>query len=320
MTVFVTGGAGFIGSHVCERLLERGHRVLCLDDLNDYYSPQWKLANLEVSRSHQSFTFIHGTLLDYTRLHDLFKKYKPQQVIHLAARAGVRPSLRDPRLYETTNGRGTLNILEVCREFKLSRLIYTSSSSVYGERLDMPLKETDPIRNPISPYGAAKYASEKMCSVYQQLTGMEVNVIRPFTVYGPRQRPDMAIFKFTRMIDEGQTIPLFGDGSTARDYTYIGDFVDGLEKSLEFGDGFQVFNLGGSQTTRLIDLVGTISKCLGKKADIDFQPTQPGDVPLTLADITKARNLLGYEPRTTVPEGIAKFVEWYREAASAGRV
>ncbi len=320
MDIFITGGAGFIGSHTCERLLKRGHSVVCLDDLNDYYSPEVKHRNLETCHTFDNFTFIEGSLLDSDLLNQTFQDHRPKTVIHLAARAGVRPSLRDPKLYEQTNGRGTLNILELCREFEIGRLVYTSSSSVYGERLNMPLKETDTITNPISPYGAAKFASEKICSVYQGLTGMDINVIRPFTVYGPRQRPDMAIFKFTRMIDQGQTIPLFGDGSTARDYTFVDDFVSGLERAIDFGDGFQIFNIGGSQSTRLIDLVRTISECLGKEADIDFQPTQPGDVPLTLADISKARELLGYEPTTTVPEGIAKFVDWYREAVSSKRV
>ncbi|MCA9436172.1 MAG: GDP-mannose 4,6-dehydratase [Candidatus Omnitrophica bacterium] len=318
-TLLVTGGAGFIGSHVCERLLDRGFRVVCLDDLNDYYSPDWKWANLEKSRSCESFQFVRGSLLDLGLLRDLFDREAPSAVLHFAARAGVRPSLRDPKLYEATNGRGTLNILELCREFKMSRLIYTSSSSVYGERFNMPLRETDPIMNPISPYGAAKYASEKMCQVYQSLTGMDLNVIRPFTVYGPRQRPDMAIFKFTRMIDRGLSIPLFGDGSTARDYTFISDFVDGVEKALHFSGGFRIFNLGGSHSTRLIDLVHTISEALDKKPEIEFQPTQPGDVPLTLADISRARDELGYEPKISVPEGIQRFVDWYRSSAQVGR-
>lgn len=312
----MTGGAGFIGSHACERFLSRGHRVVCLDDLNDYYDPDRKIANLKLSRTSPHFTFVRGSLLDFPLLRSVFEGHRPDQVVHLAARAGVRPSLRDPKLYEETNGRGTLNILDLCREFNLSRLVYTSSSSVYGERRDMPLRETDPILNPISPYGAAKYGSEKMCAVYQRMTGMDLNVIRPFTVYGPRQRPDMAISKFTRMIDQGEPIPIFGDGSTARDYTYIDDFIDGLERAMEFGDGFQIFNIGGSDSTRLIDLVQVLSERLGKVAHIEFQPTQPGDVPLTLADISKARGLLGYEPRVSVPEGLARYVEWFRETAS----
>lgn len=315
-TLLVTGGAGFIGSHACERFVSRGHRVVCLDDLNDYYDPDRKIANLEVCRQSPRFVFVQGSLLDFPLLRSIFGGHRPDQVVHLAARAGVRPSLRDPKLYEETNGRGTLNILDLCREFNLSRLVYTSSSSVYGERRDMPLRETDPILNPISPYGAAKYGSEKMCAVYQRMTGMDLNVIRPFTVYGPRQRPDMAISKFTRMIDQGEPIPIFGDGSTARDYTYIDDFIDGLERSLEFGDGFQIFNIGGSHSTRLIDLVQILSERLGKEARLEFQPTQPGDVPLTLADISKARSLLGYEPRVSVPEGLARYVEWFRETAS----
>ena len=315
-TILVTGGAGFIGSHVCERFLHKGHQVVCLDNLNDYYSPQRKLSNLEICRAFKTFTFIQGDLLDSDLLDQVFREHSVERVIHLAARAGVRPSLRNPRLYEETNGRGTLNILEMGRKYEVPRIVYTSSSSVYGERLDMPLSETDPITNPISPYGAAKLASEKICSVYQRLTGMEINVIRPFTVYGPRQRPDMAIYKFTRMIDTGQPVPLFGNGTTARDYTFIEDFVNGLEKVFDFGDGFQIFNIGGSRSTQLKDLVQTISKHLGKEAEIQFQPTQPGDVPLTLADIGKARSLLGYEPRTTVDEGIAKFVDWYRTTAT----
>lgn len=313
MNILVTGGAGFIGSHVCERLLRDGHSVWAFDDLNDFYSPAIKQANL---RSLQSLalplTFVHGDLTDAAAVEEVFASAQIDQVIHLAARAGVRPSLQQPALYQRVNVEGTVNLLEAARARKVRKVTIASSSSVYGVNAKVPFSEADPIFSAISPYAASKLACEALGHVYHHVYGMDIAMLRFFTVYGPRQRPDLAIHKFASLISAGKAIPVFGDGSTARDYTYVTDTVDGILACTRQEFGFDVFNLGESQTVRLDYLIALLEKSLGKTAVIDRQPPQPGDVPITYADITKARTKLGYSPVVKIETGIPKFVEWFR--------
>ncbi len=313
MNFLVTGGAGFIGSHVCERLLLEGHRVWAVDDLNDFYDPLIKRRNLqELKELGRSFEFIHADLTDVRAVNELFGSVKFDQVIHLAARAGVRPSLDQPVLYLRVNAEGAVNLLEAARRNGVRKLTMASSSSVYGVNAKIPFCESDAIFSAVSPYAASKLASEALGHVYHHLYGLDIAMVRFFTVYGPRQRPDLAIHKFTRLIDAGKPIPVFGDGSTARDHTYITDILDGVFACTRQEFGFEIFNLGESQTIRLDRLIELIEKALGKKAVIDRQPLQPGDVPITYADITKAREKLGYDPKVKAELGIPLFVEWFR--------
>lgn len=312
MNFLVTGGAGFIGSHVCERLLREGHSVCAFDDLNDFYAPALKQANL---RSLQSlalpFTFVHGDLTDGAAVEEAFASAQFDQVIHLAARAGVRPSLQQPALYQRVNVEGTVNLLEAARARKVRKITIASSSSVYGVNAKVPFSEADPIFSAISPYAASKLACEALGHTYHHVYGMDIAMLRFFTVYGPRQRPDLAIHKFASLISAGKSIPVFGDGSTARDYTYVTDTVDGVMACTRQEFGFDIFNLGESQTVRLDYLIALLEKALGKTANIDRQPPQPGDVPITYADISKARAKLGYNPTVKIEAGIPKFVEWF---------
>ncbi len=312
MNILVTGGAGFIGSHVCERLLRDGHSVCAFDDLNDFYAPALKQANL---RSLQSlalpFTFVHGDLTDGAALEEAFASAQFDQIIHLAARAGVRPSLQQPALYQRVNVEGTVNLLEAARARKVRKVTIASSSSVYGVNAKVPFSEADPIFSAISPYAASKLACEALGHTYHHVYGMDIAMLRFFTVYGPRQRPDLAIHKFASLINAGKSIPVFGDGSTARDYTYVTDTVDGVLACTRREFGFNIFNLGESQTVRLDYLISLLEKSLGKTANIDRQPPQPGDVPITYADISKARTKLGYHPTVKIEAGIPKFVEWF---------
>ena len=312
MNFLVTGGAGFIGSHVCERLLRDGHSVCAFDDLNDFYAPALKQANL---RSLQSlalpFTFVHGDLTDGAAVEDVFASAQFDQVIHLAARAGVRPSLQQPALYQRVNVEGTVNLLEAARARNVRKVTIASSSSVYGVNAKVPFSEADPIFSAISPYAASKLACEALGHTYHHVYGMDIAMLRFFTVYGPRQRPDLAIHKFASLISAGKAIPVFGDGSTARDYTYVTDTVDGILSCTRQEFGFDIFNLGESQTVRLDYLISLLEKSLGKAAKIDRQPPQPGDVPITYADISKARAKLGYNPTVKIEAGIPKFVEWF---------
>jgi UDP-glucuronate 4-epimerase len=313
MHFLVTGGAGFIGSHVCERLLDLGHAVWSLDDLNDFYDPAIKRRTLnEIQKHGKSFTAIEGDLLNAPLVHDLFASVRFDQVIHLAARAGVRPSLADPALYQRVNVEGTVNLLEAAREHKVKKITIASSSSVYGVNAKVPFSEDDPIFSPISPYAASKLACEALGHVYHHVYGMDVVMLRFFTVYGPRQRPDLAIHKFSRLIEFGKPIPVFGDGSTARDYTYVSDIVSGVIAVTNKEFGYQIFNLGESQTVRLSHLIEQLEKALGKKAILDRQAAQPGDVPITFANIGKARSLLGYTPSVRIEQGIPLFVSWFR--------
>jgi UDP-glucuronate 4-epimerase len=310
----VTGGAGFIGSHVCERLLHSGHSVWAFDDLNTFYDPQLKRRNLrDIQSLAKPFEFAQGDLTDRTALDELFGSVKFDQVIHLAARAGVRPSLAEPALYQRVNVEGTVNILEAARLTGVKKITIASSSSVYGVNSKVPFAESDPIFAAISPYAASKLACEALGHVYHHVYGMDVAMLRFFTVYGPRQRPDLAIHKFAKLINAGKPIPVFGDGSTARDYTYVTDTVDGVIACTQKELGFEIFNLGESQTVTLSYLIELIEKELGKKAIIDRQSPQPGDVPITFADVSKARAKLGYHPHIKIEQGIKMFIDWFRK-------
>ncbi len=314
MNFLVTGGAGFIGSHVCERLLHSGHAVWAFDDLNAFYDPRLKQTNLRALQAlARPFEFVHGDLTDRAALDALLGSVKFDQIIHLAARAGVRPSLKDPALYQRVNVEGTVNLLEAARLNRVRKVIIASSSSVYGVNSKVPFAESDPIFRAISPYAASKLACEALGHVYHHVYGLDIVMLRFFTVYGPRQRPDLAIHKFTRLISAGAPIPVFGDGTAARDHTYIGDILDGILACTQQEFGFDIFNLGESQTVRLDRLIELIEGALGKKAVIERQPLQPGDVPITCADISKARARLGYNPRVKIEAGIPLFVDWFRQ-------
>ncbi len=309
MRILVTGGAGFIGSHLIRALHQDGHTTALFDDFNDFYDPQIKRTNAAQSGSE----IFEGDLRIADDVAQCFAAFKPDAVIHLAARAGVRPSLSDPRLYLDTNVTGTLNVLESMKNHGVGKLVFGSSSSVYGCNEKVPFAEPDPIRNTISPYAATKVTGENLCNVYSHLYGIRIVSLRFFTVYGPAQRPDLAIHKFTRKIWNGEPIQRFGDGKTRRDYTYVDDIVQGITKALAYsGKDYDVFNLGESRTVELRELIELIEKSIGKEAVIEALPEQPGDVPITYADITKAKELLGYNPTTQIEDGIAKFADWFK--------
>ncbi|MDF3059540.1 MAG: epimerase [Rariglobus sp.] len=306
----VTGGAGFIGSHLTEALLAAGHEVVVFDDFNDYYDPAIKEGNLAGVKAE----VVRGDIRDDALVVRTFAAHRFDGVFHLAARAGVRPSIADPRLYFSTNMDGTLNLLEACRRNGVNDFIFASSSSVYGVNSKVPFAESDLIERTISPYAATKIAGEQMCSNYAHLFGLRCMCLRFFTVYGPRQRPDLAISKFTAAILAGKPIDRYGDGSTARDYTYVEDIVRGIVAAARYTEksAFEIFNLGGSATTTLNELIALVEDATGRKAIINQLPDQPGDVPRTFADVGKARRLLGYEPHTPINEGVRKYVEWAR--------
>jgi UDP-glucuronate 4-epimerase len=308
--ILVTGGAGFIGSHLCEALLDEGAELVVIDDFNDFYDPALKEANL--SAIMDRITLVRGDIRDAALVDSLFGKHRFGFVFHLAARAGVRPSIADPKLYFTTNIDGTFNLLDACRHHGTTRFVFASSSSVYGINRKVPFSESDPIGRTISPYAATKIAGEQICSNYAHLFGIRCSCLRFFTVYGPRQRPDLAISKFTRSILAGKPIDRFGDGSTARDYTYIDDIIRGVLAAARYVDesSFESFNLGGSATTTLNELIALIGETAGREPVIRQLPDQPGDVPRTFADVDKARRLLGYEPRTPVAIGLKLHAEW----------
>jgi UDP-glucuronate 4-epimerase len=310
--LLITGGAGFIGSHVAQRLLDEGHAVSIIDDLNDFYDPALKRANLAALGLAAGSGFHHADICDTARVAEIVSREKPDALIHLAARAGVRPSLRDPVLYERVNVLGTVNLLEACRNTGVGKMVFASSSSIYGIANRVPFSEEDLVNLPISPYAATKIAGEKLCFTWSHLYGLKVVCLRFFTVYGPRQRPDLAIRKFTGLISRGEKIPVFGDGSTGRDYTFIDDIVAGVRAALDHDTRYDVFNLGNSSPVTLSALIGLLEGALGRKAVIERCPEQPGDVPITYADISKAQRLLGYRPSTPLAEGIAKFVDWFR--------
>jgi UDP-glucuronate 4-epimerase len=310
MRILVTGGAGFIGSHLVEKLLTDGNEVAILDDFNDFYDPEIKRENIAVvSRD----VPIHQVdLRDSAAVRSLFHKEKFEAIAHLAARAGVRPSIQHPQLYYDTNVLGTLHLLEAARVTGVDQFVFASSSSVYGISKTVPFSEDLHLTQTISPYAASKIAAEFLCSTYSHLYQLRVVALRYFTVYGPRQRPDLAIHQFTKRIHAGRPIDQFGDGTTRRDYTYIDDIIQGTMAALKYeGPRFDVFNLGENETIQLKDLIAAIENALGTKAKINRLPEQPGDVPLTCADISKARKLLGYDPKTSFAEGLPRFLKWF---------
>jgi len=310
MRVLVTGGAGFIGSHLVEKLVAAGHEVVIVDDFNDFYDPQIKRAN--IAGFAKDVTVCHVDLREGAAVRNLFHREKVDAIAHLAARAGVRPSIQLPQLYYDTNVIGTLHLLEAARVTGVERFIFASSSSVYGASKTVPFHEDEHLTQTLSPYAATKVAAEFLCSTYSHLYQMRVVALRYFTVYGARQRPDLAIHRFTRRICAGQPIDQFGDGSTRRDYTYIDDVIQGTMAALKYeGPRYDIFNLGESETIQLKELISAIENALGKKAKINRLPEQPGDMPLTCADISKARKLLGYNPTTKFSEGLPRFVKWF---------
>ncbi|HTQ79089.1 MAG TPA: GDP-mannose 4,6-dehydratase [Thermoanaerobaculia bacterium] len=311
--VLVTGGAGFIGSHLTRRLLGRGDRVTVLDDFNDYYDPVWKRENVAPLLGRPDYRLVEGDIRDTERVEELFATGRFDAVVHLAARAGVRPSLKEPILYEDVNCIGTLRLLEAARRHGPDLFLFGSSSSVYGINEKVPFSEDDPVDLPISPYATTKRAGELLCYNYHHLYGMRIACLRFFTVYGPAQRPEMAIRKFTDLLARGLPIPMYGDGGSRRDYTYVDDIVDGLVATLDLAPGFEILNLGGAETTSLSDLVHWIAAELAVVPRIEYLPAQPGDVPITYADVAKAARVLGYSPKVPIREGLRRFVAWYQE-------
>ncbi len=310
--VLVTGAAGFIGSHLVERLLSDGREVVGLDDFNDYYDPAIKRQNIEPLLDRPNFTLVEADIRDGDAIDDVFEQHKPKSVVHLAARAGVRPSVEDPQIYIDVNVTGTLGLLRRSIEAGVEKFLNASSSSVYGLSRRVPFREDDPLGLYASPYAASKIAGEAYCHAYHHLSGMPITCLRFFTVYGPRQRPDMAIHRFARRILNGDEISLFGDGSSRRDYTFIDDIINGVVAALDHCSSYEVYNLGNSNTVDLKRLVSVLEAACGKKAKIVWRPEQPGDVPLTHADVSKAGRDLGYSPSTDIEEGIPRFVSWLR--------
>ncbi len=312
MKILVTGGAGFIGSHLVERLLERGDEVVCLDNFNDFYDPAIKRKNISSTLKNPSYKLIEGDTRDRNLLQALAEQHKFDLVVHLAARAGVRASIGAPHLYEDVNCGGTINLLEMARRVGINYFVFGSSSSVYGVGDKVPFSENDVVEHPISPYAATKRACELFCHTYHHLYRINVTCLRFFTAYGPRQRPEMAIHKFTRKIMQGEPIEIYGDGKSSRDYTYIDDVIDGVLKAIDKRLAFEIINLGESRTVQLSQLIGILEEATGQKAAIKRLPPQPGDVPRTYADISKAKAVLDYHPKTQIEEGVKKFVAWYR--------
>lgn len=324
MKVLVTGGAGFIGSHLCEALLRRGDEVVILDSFNDFYDPAIKRANLaEIERANGApvgegaLALVEGDIRDDALIARVFEEGAFDAVVHLAAMAGVRPSLMDPLHYQDVNVRGTVLILEQLKKRPGTRFVFASSSSVYGGNKDVPFREDADVHQPVSPYAATKRAGELLAYTHHHLYGIPTACLRFFTVFGPRQRPEMAIHKFVRMTLDGEPLPFFGDGTTRRDYTYVDDIIDGVVRAIDRCEGYEVYNLGESRTTSLAELVELIGEACGRTPELDRQPMQPGDVVITYADVSKAREKLGYDPHTTVAEGLERFVAWYRQRSGA---
>jgi UDP-glucuronate 4-epimerase len=310
--ILVTGVAGFIGSHLAEALLNRGDFVFGMDNFDPFYPEKIKRKNLETSLKHSGFKFYQESILDPKALRLIFEENGITHVVHLAAKAGVRPSIAEPLAYQKCNIEGTNNILEAMRHFDVNKLVFASSSSVYGNNKKIPFSETDNVDNPISPYAATKKAGELICHTYHHLFGMNIFALRFFTVYGPRQRPEMAIHKFTRAIDRNEPVDVYGFGEPKRDYTYIDDIIQGVLSAIDRVKGYEIINLGESQTIMTNDLISEIEKALGKKAIRRDLPMQPGDVIQTFAEVDKAKKLLDYQPRTSISEGLRKFINWYR--------
>jgi len=312
MKALVTGAAGFIGSHLCERLLGEGWEVVGLDNFDDFYAPQIKRRNAAVLEANRKFSLVEGDVRSDECVSSILNNNTIDIIVHLAAKVGVRPSIKDPMVYQDVNIKGTLVLLEAAKKYGIKKFIFASSSSVYGNNEKVPFAESDNVDYPISPYAATKKAGELICHTYSHLYEINITCLRFFTVYGPRQRPDLAIYKFARLIDAGEPIPVYGDGSMMRDFTYIDDIIQGVVAAIGFCRGYEIFNLGESQPIRLNELIREIEKALGKKAIINRLPPQPGDVRRTFADITKAKNVLGYNPKTDIPAGLKNFVGWFR--------
>jgi UDP-glucuronate 4-epimerase len=310
--VLVTGAAGFIGSHVVERLLARGEIVVGMDNFDPFYPRAVKERNLEAIASHPNFSLVEIDIRDYEAVSRQIAEHRPRRIIHLAAKAGVRPSIQAPLSYIETNICGTLNLLRACEHYKVSQFVFASSSSVYGNAARAPFTESDVTDQPESPYAVTKKAAESLCYNYHRLLQLPVTCLRFFTVYGPRQRPDLAIHKFARLIAAGQPIPFYGDGASSRDYTYIDDIVTGVLAALDRPAGYAIYNLGNSHPISLQELVTTLEQALGKSAVLERLPHQPGDVQMTCADISCASRNLGYDPQVSFTDGIARFVEWMR--------
>jgi len=316
--LLITGGAGFIGSHLVDRLLATDiERITVVDDFNDFYNPAIKRDNIREHQKDPRYSSHKVDIRDRAALEDVFNESNFDCVVHLAARAGVRPSLAEPQLYTETNINGTVNLLELARRHDIKQFVFGSSSSVYGINAKVPFSEDDPIRQPISPYAATKGAGELLCHTYSHLYGLRCVCLRFFTVYGPRQRPDLAIHKFAKLISQHKPIPVFGDGTTRRDYTYIDDIIDGVTAAIDYDQSnYEVINLGESRTVELRELISLLEKELDTHAIIERQPPQPGDVPQTFADVSKARALLNYQPKTQIEDGLRRFVEWFRMSSS----
>ena len=311
MRMIVTGGAGFIGSNLVDRLLREGHEVVAVDSLDSFYNPAIKRANLAEALASPNFRFAESDIRDRAAMLNLFQTFLPNAIIHLAARAGVRPSIEQPALYADVNVLGTVNLLDAaCALTEKPKFVFASSSSVYGDRPDSPFRETDSVDNPVSPYAATKKATELLAHAYHHLHGLNITALRFFTVYGPRNRPDLAIAKFAALIERGEPVPMFGDGSTRRDYTYVDDTVDGIVRAVERCSGYRIYNLGNSSPISLLEMIETIADALGKPPEIKRLPEQPGDVLQTYADISRAESELGYKPATPFREGIGKFIAW----------
>ena len=313
MRVLLTGGAGFIGSHVASALVDRGDRVVVIDNFDTYYDPMTKRQNLGSLLSNPLLSLSEGDIRDDADLDRAFDTMQYDAVIHLAARAGVRPSISNPEIYDSVNIVGTTKLLQHMRRHSVPQLVFGSSSSVYGSTSEVPFTEEKPADRPSSPYAATKRAGELACYAFHELYGTDVTCLRFFTVYGPRQRPEMAIHRFTRLIASDQEVTIFGDGSARRDFTYIDDIVSGVLAALDRPNGYRIYNLGTTATTKLLDLVQNIAEVLGQPAHIRYEDPQPGDVPITFADISRAQRELGFQPKTSLEEGLNRFVEWFRE-------
>lgn len=313
--ILVTGGAGFIGSHLVDCLLEKGHTIFCVDDFNDFYDPKIKKGYIMPHLSHSRYTLLEADIQNREKITRLFTHYRPEIVVHLAARAGVRPSLHNPFLYTEVNVGGTLNILEAAIKVGVKKLVFGSSSSVYGINQKIPFQEDDALLTPLSPYAATKLAGEAYCHSYAKIYQLPIVALRFFTVYGPRQRPDLVIHKFTRLMNENKPIPIYGDGTTSRDYTYIQDITQGILAAIEYNPPnlYDVFNLGNSETVSLQEVVKLLERYLGKKAQIKCLPAQLGDVPQTWANTKKAEHLLGFKPKTPITRGLKAFIDWFKE-------
>jgi UDP-glucuronate 4-epimerase len=307
--ILITGAAGFIGSHLTERLLSLGYQIFGLDNFDTFYDPAIKRKNTALFHSNPRFTLLEGDIRDFPFLEKIFAQHRIDKIVHLAARAGVRPSIQLPLLYEEVNIKGTLNLLEMSRAKSIKQFIFASSSSVYGGNIKIPFSETDPVDSPISPYAATKKAGELLCYNYHHLYQIPMTCLRFFTVYGPRQRPEMAIHHFARLIFEEKPLPLYGDGTIRRDFTYIDDIIDGIVLTIESPFEYEIFNLGESETHLVAEVIQLLSKLIGKTAKINYLPSQPGDMIVTYAEISKARKKLGYNPTTPLEKGLAKFVE-----------